>query len=350
MTWDATGYGSHAETSVAAPVTTWYLAEGATHSGFSLFYLVQNPNPTAADLEVTYLMPVGDPLTKTYTVGPASRFNIWVNADDPRLASTDVSAVLTASLPIIVERAMYLDRAGQTFAAGAESVGVTTPSTEWFLAEGATGTFFDLFILIANPSDVDAQVQATYLLPNGSLLVRSYTVAANTRFNIWVDTEDSTLADTAVSTIVTSTNGVPIIVERSMWWPGPTAATWMEAHNSAGLTTTGRRWALAEGEVGGPRSIETYILIANRGEADTATVTLLYEDGTSDSRTVALPASSRTNVPVAAEFPGAAGRRFGAIVEAAGADAQIVVERAMYSSARGVGWAAGTNAVATKLQ
>jgi hypothetical protein len=124
----------------------------------------------------------------------------------------------------------------------------------------------------------------------------------------------------------------------------------MEAHNSAGLTTTGRTWALAEGEVGGPSNVETYILIANRGEAGTATVTLRYEDGTSDSRVFALPAGSRTNVAVAAEFPGAAGRRFGAIVEAASVGAEIVVERAMYSNARGVAWAAGTNAVGTKLQ
>ena len=41
MTWDARGYGSHAETAVAAPTPTWYLAEGATHSGFQLFYLVR---------------------------------------------------------------------------------------------------------------------------------------------------------------------------------------------------------------------------------------------------------------------------------------------------------------------
>ncbi len=30
MEWDSTGYGSHAETSIARPETTWYLAEGAT--------------------------------------------------------------------------------------------------------------------------------------------------------------------------------------------------------------------------------------------------------------------------------------------------------------------------------
>ena len=39
------------------------------------------------------------------------------------------------------------------------------------------------------------------------------------------------------------------------------------------------------------------------------------------------------------------------IVESVGgAPVQIVVERAMYSNAGGVRWAAGTNALATKLQ
>ena len=33
----------HAETAIAEPATTWYLAEGSTAGGFELFYLLQNP-------------------------------------------------------------------------------------------------------------------------------------------------------------------------------------------------------------------------------------------------------------------------------------------------------------------
>ena len=44
---------------------------------------------------------------------------------------------------------------------------------------------------------------------------------------------------------------------------GLVAAFWTEAHNSPGATATGTRWALAEGEVGGPDGAETYVLIAN---------------------------------------------------------------------------------------
>ena len=326
MTRDvASGYGSHAGTNIAAAADTWYLAEGATHSGFNLFYLIQNPNPGAAQVEVTYLLPSGVPVIKTYAVPANSRFNIWVNAEAstlPILASTDVSAILRSTdpaQPIIVERAMYLDSGEQTFGSGHESAGVTAPATNWFLAEGATGAFFDLFVLLANPNTVDATVQADYLLQSGTVVSKTYTVPAQARVSIGVDHEDPLLADTAVSTTLTATNGVSFLAERAMWWPGP-VSNWYEAHNSPGSTTTGTTWALGEGELGGARNLQTYILVANTsGFAGSVRVTLLFEDGTTTAKTFAIAASSRFNVDVAAEFSSAAGRRFGALIESLGA-------------------------------
>jgi hypothetical protein len=133
-----------------------------------------------------------------------------------------------------------------------------------------------------------------------------------------------------------------------MWWP---SGGWIEAHNSPGATTTGPRWAVAEGEAGGPGSTQTYVLLANTSAfAGSAKVTVMYEDGNTAERIFTLPASSRTNVDVASSFAGSAGRRFGVLVESQGATpAQLVVEYAMYSNAGGVVWAAGSNALATKL-
>ncbi|MBL8143750.1 MAG: hypothetical protein JNM38_21735 [Acidobacteria bacterium] len=358
MTWDATGYGAHAETGVAAPALTWYLAEGATHSGFNLFYLLQNPNTVAADVRVRFLRPSGGPLEKTYVLPPTSRTNIWVNVEEfpgigLALASTDVSAVFESlnGQPLIVERALYLDVPGQVFGAGHESAGVVAPAMEWFLAEGATGDYFDLFVLVANPSASDAAIEASFLLPDGTVITRPFTVAANSRFNIWVDGVDPLLSDTAVSTTVRSLNGVPVIVERALWWPGG-YGQWYEAHNSPGATSTGTVWAVAEGEVGGTRDVDTYILVANTSPATgSVKVTLAFEDGTSASRTFAVAGRSRFNIDVRSEVPDAVGRRFGAIVESLGATpAQIVVERAMYWDAGGQRWAAGTNALATLIQ
>jgi hypothetical protein len=356
MRWDASGYGAHAETSVEAPSTTWYLAEGSTSGEFSLFYLLQNPGSTSALATIRFLRPAPlVPVVRQYAIAPRARLTIPVDTTAPELANADVSAVVTATQPIVVERAMYLNRPGQPFAAGHESAGVTAPSTEWFLAEGATGSFFDLFVLIANPGVQPALVHVDYLLPGGGTLTKQYAVAGESRFTIYVDDEQlpagsgqRPLASTAVAMRVASDNGVPIIVERSMWWPQP---LWYEAHNAPGATATGTRWALAAGETGGPTAMETYILIANTGLAAGAVrVTLYAESGESFFRDVALPAGSRTNVAVSTAFPEVTGLRFAALVESVGpTPVPIVVERAMYDSPGGVTWAAGTAAVATRL-
>ena len=202
-------------------------------------------------------------------------------------------------------------------------------------------------MLVANPTDQPAQIRARYLLPSGQVLTKDHTVAANSRFNIWVDQEELPagsglfpLADTAVSTTIESLDDVPVIVERAMWWPG-TAATWYEAHNSP-----------ADGEVGGPSAIETYILIANVSSTPgTAKVTLLFDDGSTSTIYVALPANSRNNVSVRDDFPQVAGKRFGVLVESVGEQrAQLVVERAVYGNANGDTWTAGSNALATRLR
>ncbi len=204
-------------------------------------------------------------------------------------------------------------------------------------------------MLIANAESTDAQIRVSYLLPDAAPVVKNYTVAANSHLTINVDGEDPRLIDTPVSTIVESTNAVPVIVERAMWWPSP---DWYEAHLSAGTTTTGTKWALAEGYVNNTpgAGTETYILIANTSNIEgNADVTLFFSDGTSATQTVHLRPNSRVSLPVSGVFPSALGQTgFGTIIQSDGP--AIVVERAMYSDANGVTWAAGTDALATRLQ
>jgi hypothetical protein len=114
------GFGSHMETAVEQPSTTWFLAEGATHGAFDLFYLVQNPTAASASLTIRYLRPSGAPITKFYSVPAGSRFTIWVDQEDPALRASDVSAEITSTngVPIIVERSMYLNTAATAFKGG----------------------------------------------------------------------------------------------------------------------------------------------------------------------------------------------------------------------------------------
>jgi hypothetical protein len=375
MFWDQSLYGTHAETSLAAPGTTWYLAEGATHGRFELFYLLQNPSAAAAEVQIRFLRPAAPPLVRPYTLPARQRLNILVDRI-PELEATDVSAVIESvnGVPIIVERAMYVTAdSGRPFEGGHDSAAVPAPSTSWFLAEGATGDFFDTFILMANPYPAAAQVTARYLLTSGAVITKTYQLAPNSRRTIWVDGEDPALAATTASTVVESTNGVPIIVERSMWWPGPEWAAahpehypgfWSEAHNSFGSTETGTKWAVADGTTGPePVLTKTYYLIANTSPfAASIRVTLLSEYGLPPiSRVFQVPAHGRFTVDVSSAFPEAhdmnAFGGYGGIIEslpispASPSAAEIVVERAIYTnSADGVFWSGGSNVLATRLR
>jgi hypothetical protein len=234
-------------------------------------------------------------------------------------------------------------------------------ATHWFFAEGATGPFFDCFILLANPGTQPANVTINYLLDDGRTFTKGYPVPAEGRYTVYLDAEEipagsgiRPLEVVAVSSTVSS--DVPIIAERAMWWPGPAMGgeVWTEAHNSPGATVTGTRWALAEGEVGGSQAAETYILIANTSEtAGSARVVLYFADGTSAERTFPLLPRSRRNVSVSSDYLDRPTSTFAAVIESlslgGAAPAQIVVERAMYTSPGGLSWTAGTNALATRL-
>ncbi len=366
MTWGLAGrYGSHAEASLGSPALDWYFAEGATHGAFDLFFLVQNPTDHAAQVTGRYLRGptgAGPPVLRTYTVGPHQRLTI--NADFvPGLEAADVSGEFhsTNGTPIIVERAMYLSRGTELWTAGIDGTGVTAPGLDWFLAEGSTGTFFDTFVQVANPSSVDGRIHVTFLRPSGAPPIeRDFDVPALGRLTIPVDEVDPALAATSLSVSIASTNGVPVVVERSMWWPG-NATTWYEGHATLATNTTGTAWAVADGETNHVATARTYLLVAS-GESptsDSLRVTLCRDAGPPLERiyTDALVPNGRLTIDLSSAFPDIVGERVGVILESMGHSSSgpvtpmpIVVERGMYNDVGGVFWSAGSNMVATRLR
>jgi hypothetical protein len=352
MTWNGGASGAHADAGASQPERTWYFAEGATHSGFSLFYLILNPGDQPATVTATYVRPSpAEPVTVSYYVGPHTRQTVWVNVEHPVLDNAEIGATFSSDLPIVVERSMYLRIGDNTFGGGHNALGVVAPAPRWFLAEGATGTFFDTFLLVVNPGAEPTRVRVRYLLPSGETIARVYDVEPASRHTIWVDYEDPRLADTAVSFEVVSLEGRPIIVERAMWWTGPTPATWYEGHVSPGLTASDLAWVLPGGQAGDAPDGETYVLVGNVSPTPgQIRVTLLFEDGRAPvARSFGILASSRFNVPIAHYFPEARGGRFGVLVESVGVDpAWLVAEAAGYAD--GVrAWSAGTAAAGFAL-
>ena len=339
MMWDRTRvYGSHSSTGAASPALTWYFAEGATIGGIQTFFLLQNPGTTAAHVTVHYWLSNGASETRVHVVPAESRLTVWANQEGAPLDAAEFATTIEADVPVVAERAVYRDAPGQTFGAGSVASGVTAPDIAWSFAEGATGAYFDTFLLLANPGDVAATAQVYFHRADARLedtdLWRTYVIAPRSRRTVWVDLEDARLADAAFLTSVVS--NVPIVAERAMWWPGPTSATWHGSHVETGART-GTLWAVADVEVGSTTDVDTFICVGSRGVHGTSLrITLHYEDGTSSTRIIGV--YGRYTLWPRYAFPESVGRRFAVTIESLSTLVSlstfgripIVVERATY--------------------
>lgn len=346
MTWAEDRSAAHADSGTGRPSTTWYLAEGATHSGFNLFYLLFNPASSEALVDIEYLRSgSSQPVSHRVTVLSGGRSTIWVNKVDARLSSAEVSATVRSTVPLIVERSMYADARGRPFAAGHGGTASPSLARSWYFAEGATGPIFDTFMLIANPGRESAALEATYLLTSGERVKKRYTIAPQSRATVWVDLEDPRLADTSFSCMIDS--DVPVVAERTMWWSGSAQGPWLETHNNGGAVDSASAWVVPNADTG-QQGKEVFVLIGNLASSATdVQMTAVFEQGERLVRSVRIPGSTRYTFAVADAFPEARNKPTGVIVDA-GSTGRLVVESASYWNPGGIKWRAGTAEAATK--
>jgi Fibronectin type III domain len=340
MRWRLNGAdGATGAKALSTPATQWFLAEG--NAGyFQTYVLLANPGSTATNATVDFLLDGGGVVRRVYTVNANQRFTIWTN-QIPELNTRSFATTVRSDLPILVERAMYFSGAHGVYEGGHGSAAVRTGARNWFLAEGSTGSLFEMFVLISNPNAWAVTATIQYLTPAGLARTETRTLAANSRTTIPVDSLPG-LGSTDVSCSISGTDN--IIVERSMYWPG-VPGPWHGGHNSVGTTTLGTRWGLAEGEVGGVDGAQTFVLLANPGAAAASVTLTYYREGAAAfnvSRTVA----ARSRVTVSASEVGLANEKFGVVVTST---QPIAVERSIYWNYLGAMWTSGTNETATPL-
>jgi uncharacterized protein len=346
--WGVGSYGGHTESALTGPATRWYFAEGA-QGYFETFVLVANPQSTPVDLTLTFLREQEAVVTTTVQVAPFSRTTIPA-ATISELANRAFGVIVDATQPVVAERAMYFGTTTtRPWSGGGAAAGVTAPSATWYFAEGATGGFFDTFILLMNPDVADAHVTLRYLLPGGENIDVPKVVPARGRLTVNIETEsDPRLHAASISTLITSDR--PIVAERSIYWPTSEGAQpWGESHASQGAAAAAPRWALAEGRTGGALNFHTYILLGNPGSQQAeVNVQFLPESGAAVVKTYIVPAMSRFTIDVTGEAPTIQDQSFITLVSTTG-DVPIVVERSLYWDGAGITWSGGSNAPATRL-
>ncbi len=351
MFWGDQYYGGHTGKAIQRTATQWYLAEGAANGFFATFVLLANPGSTDATATLSFLLEPSGVFTKTYNVPANSRVTIYTNdvsdgSGGRPLFGRSFSTRVQSTAPIAVERAMYFSNNGRIWNGGHEVAAVPAPQTSWYVAEGATGSFFSTFLLLANPNLTAVTATVRYLLPGGQVVSRLMSLPPESRTTVSVNT---IVPNTDVSMEVWAS--APVIVERAMYWPG---ANWSEAHASAGVNSPGIEWALGEGELGGSRGFQSYILIANASsQAASVRLRFLREGGGSFvTPAFTVPGNARVTRS-AAEFVGSGQLtgtdRFGVVVESLNG-VPIAIERAMYWNGGGEFWGGGTNETGVKIR
>jgi hypothetical protein len=299
------------------------------------------------------------PVVRQHIVAPDSRATIDVNADAAGLASTDLGIVIDSSVPIAAERSIYRDVGSARWGAGTSSVGATAPAVEWFFAEGLTNPVFDTYLLLLNPGTTAAEVAIEALRADGTPVTLTCRIAPRSRVTVHVNSADPALALSSFGLAVRSTNGTPIVAERTMWWNDPRNGTrWVEGHTSMGASEPATRWfapapwlSAAEGDVA------VYLLLANPGvTAATVRVTLpaAFPGGPSGEAMVTVPPRGRATLDINTTFntqPGQLdGRRTPVLVESVGdTPVPIVVERSIYANTDAI-WELGSNTLLTPLR
>jgi hypothetical protein len=327
MTWtggagaigSAAAQEAHNSVGVTAPSTTWYLPEGSSSWGFECWLLIQNPNTSEATCQVTYMIEGEGPKTVEHKVPALSRKTYNMKDD---IGEKDASIQVTSNQPVIPERAMYRNNRRE----GHDSIGSTTATADYYLAEGTTAWGFTTYVLVQNPNASPANVTVTYMTTSGPRIQPAFTMPANSRKTIRVnDVEPNQDLSTQVHA------DQAILAERAMYW---TSGGDEVCHDSIGMPVPHTTFYLPDGQTSEGR--ETWTLVQNpNGVPVEVEISYLTETGVGNvvfHDTV--PANSRKTYNMVDK--GISGRA-AVLVTSKTSGQKIMVERAMYWNSRGAG-------------
>ncbi|MBI4492192.1 MAG: S8 family serine peptidase [Chloroflexi bacterium] len=302
----------------------WYFAEGSTRPPFDTWLHLLNPNPEPAEARITYLLTEGPAKEQRLTVPPNARASVLVNQVVP---AADFSIRVRAETTVLVERAMFFGHDGHV------TGGVASPSTTWYLAEGASTPPYDTWILLQNPNPRAVTARLGFTTADGWHKDYLQLLPPNARRSIY---GNLLFQAEGFSTIVQA--DAPIVAERAMYFDGARGG-----HDAVGVNAPAKTWYLAEGST--RPGFETWLIFQNPGDAPAEVrVRYLREQGDPVESFHSVPARGRARISVGELL---ADYSFGAAIESS---VPIVVERAMYFGDEGRGGHIGSGVATPSVE
>jgi hypothetical protein len=284
------------------PAARWYFADGGTDGTLDTFYLTYNPTATPVDATITYRLADGAVARQSRrTIAPGGRTTIWANVDDAPLGRAEASAEITATAPIVVERAWRFDPPGRTVTQPLATAGSDRPSTRWIFPDVDAAAPFDTTVVIANVSPQAAVVDVSLIhADRAPTSIGQLRIPPRGRTSLPVR-QIPALTGTRASVEVVSANGALVVAERT--FTGRDAAgSWRLA--MPGAPGAARRWVWPRSQAGN----STDLVVTNLSPFD-ARVEVYFAKSDShffdNARTklVTIPARRRVVYPVGVDDP-----------------------------------------------
>ncbi len=225
---------------------------------FEQWFLTYNPNSSPVEVNFDLSSNEGFIGSRTFTVEAGRRHTFFVN---DFAMGKEIAARVRGSAPVVVERAMYYNYQN-AFDGGHAGFGASAPASEWYFAEGYTGGSFSEYLTLYNPSETRADVQIEFLFnPSGSQNL-AVSVPPRSRYTVHVNAVVGPDRDVAARVV----SDLPIVAERPQYFDYRGAKG---GDVVLGARAPSPQWSFAEGYTG--RGFDTYLTLANPGDADAST-------------------------------------------------------------------------------
>lgn len=231
--------GAASEIGATTTGNDWLFAEGYTGTNFQEYLVLANFGTAATTANVQLKYENGHTQTLSIPV-PAlgqSYFDVdQANAHPsgacdvtPCSTTTTVSAEVTSSAPIVVDRLMYFHFGGNHYSGGTDVVGEAGPAshTVYAFAEGYTGGTFSEYLTLQNPTN-NAETVAITLFVDTYVMQQQVQVKAHSRRTVSINSLVTPIASAypnlgsnsySVSmTIQALGTGTTIVAERPMYF------------------------------------------------------------------------------------------------------------------------------------